>query len=160
MGTVNYRVAVEGDVGGMARVRAAYWETEEFWSVRIASYLKGESFPQQALRERVVYVAVEGETVVGFVAGHLTRRYGCAGELQWIDVIAERRGSGVAGELLRLLAEWFVEQKAWRVCVDVEPENTVARRFYTRHGAETLNPHWLVWKDIRAVAEKERGASN
>ena len=160
MGMVNYRAAVEADVGGMARIRAEYWETEEFWRVRIANYLAGEAFPQQALRERVVYVAVDGETVVGFIAGHRTRRYGCDGELEWIDVIAERRGSGVAGELLRRLAEWFVERKAQRVCVDVDPANVVARRFYTRHGAETLNPHWLVWKDIRVVAEKEQGASN
>jgi GNAT superfamily N-acetyltransferase len=160
MGMVNYRAAVEADVGGMARIRAAYWETEEFWRVRIANYLADEAFPQQALRERVVYVAVDGETVVGFIAGHRTRRYGCDGELEWIDVIAERRGSGVAGELLRRLAEWFVERKALRVCVDVDPANVVARRFYTRHGAETLNPHWLVWKDIRVVAEKEQRASN
>jgi hypothetical protein len=101
MGMVNYRAAVEADVGGMARIRAAYSETEEFWRVRIANYLADEAFPQQALRERVVYVAVDGETVVGFIAGHRTRRYGCDGELEWIDVIAERRGSGVAGELLR-----------------------------------------------------------
>jgi ribosomal protein S18 acetylase RimI-like enzyme len=76
--------------------------------------------------------------------------------LEWINVIPERRGAGVASELLRLLAGWFVEQKAFRVCVDVEPSNTVARAFYTRHGAETLNPHWLVWNDIRKVTSSGR----
>jgi hypothetical protein len=37
------------------------------------------------------------------------------------------------------------------VCVDVEPENRVARAFYSRHGAVPLNPHWLVWDDIRST---------
>jgi hypothetical protein len=37
---------------------------------------------------------------------------------------------------------------AAKVCVDVDPANTTARRFYTRHGAVPLNPHWLVWNDI------------
>jgi len=90
------------------------------------------------------------------VAGHLTRRHGCDGELQWINVIPERRGSGIASELLRLLAGWFVEQKAFRICVNVDPSNAVARAFYIRHGAEKLNDHWLVWNDIRKVTSSGR----
>jgi hypothetical protein len=35
--------------------------------------------------------------------------------------------------------------------VDVDPANTTARRFYTRHGAEKLNDYWLVWNDISVV---------
>jgi ribosomal protein S18 acetylase RimI-like enzyme len=85
------------------------------------------------------------------IAGHLTRRYACDGELQWIYVIPKRRGSGIASELLRLLAAWFAEQKASRICVDVDPANTTARRFYTRRGAANLNEHWLVWHDINVV---------
>ena len=100
---------------------------------------------------RINYVALEGESLVGFVAGHLTRRYACHGELQWINVVPEWRGKEIASELLRRLAAWFAEQKASRICVDVDPANTAARRFYTRHGAEDLNPHWLVWNDIKVV---------
>jgi ribosomal protein S18 acetylase RimI-like enzyme len=135
----------------MARIRAARWETEEFWEKRISGYLDGEHHPQKALMPRVIYVATEGNSLVGFIAGHLTRRYECDGELEWIDVIPAHRRSGVASELLRLLAAWFSGQNARRICVDVDPANTVARRFYTRHGAESLNPHWLVWNDINVV---------
>jgi ribosomal protein S18 acetylase RimI-like enzyme len=103
---------------------------------------------------RVIYVAAEGDSVVGFIAGHLTRRHACDAELEWINVIGQRRGSGTAAELLRLLAGWFVEQKAIRVCVNVDPSNTRAQRFYRRHGAETLNEHWLVWSDISGVLGK------
>jgi GNAT superfamily N-acetyltransferase len=135
----------------MARIRAAGWETEEFWERSISSYIDCKHHPRQALIPRIIYVALESDSLVGFIAGHLTRRYECDGELQWIDVLAERRRDGVASELLRLLARWFAGQNARRICVDVDPANTAARRFYARHGAESLNPHWLVWNDINVV---------
>ena len=135
----------------MARIRAGEWETEEYWRVRISRYMNCELHPQKALMPRVSYVALEGNSVVGFIAGHLTRRYQCDGELEWINVVPELRGSEVATELLRLLAGWFAAQKTRRVCVNVDPSNGAARRFYTRHGAVDLNPHWLVWPDINLV---------
>ncbi len=153
MSALLYRLAEESDIPAMARIRSADWGIEELWRVRLSRYLNYEHHPRQALAPRVGYVAVDvdQDAVVGFIAGHLTRRHGCEGELQWINVIPERRGTGVAAELLRQLAAWFVTQNASRICVDVEPENTPARRFYMRHGAEDLNPSWLVWNDIRVV---------
>jgi len=138
----------------MARLRAATWGDEEYWKPRIAGYMSGQHDPRQALKPRVAYVATDGGTVVGLIAGHLTRRYGCDGELQWIDVAPEHRGQGVASGLLCELAAWFVQQGALRVCVDVEPGNLVAHRFYHRHGAVVLKPSWLVWEDIREVLKK------
>jgi ribosomal protein S18 acetylase RimI-like enzyme len=96
-----------------------------------------------------MWLAMEEGTPIGYVTGHLTRRFGCEGELQWIYVVPEYRGTPIATELLCLLATWFVEQGARRVCVDVGNER--ARRFYRRHGADNLNEHWLVWNDISAV---------
>jgi GNAT superfamily N-acetyltransferase len=148
---MHFRQAGKADVPAMARIRAAEWETEEYWERRISGYMDCEHHPQKALRPRVIYVALEGDSLVGFIAGHLTRRYACDGELEWIDVIDTRRRSGVASELLRLLAQWFAGHNASRICVDVDPDNAVARRFYARHGAENLNPHWLVWQDINIV---------
>ena len=143
------RVARQADVPAMARLRAANLPSEEAWTLRIASYLAKEHHPRHALLPRICYVALAGEALVGYIAGHLTRRYDCDGELQWINVIPEHRGTGVAAELLQRLAKWFVKQKARRVCVDVDPANIPARRFYAKHGAQTLNPHWLVWPDIK-----------
>jgi len=154
--SVTYREARKGDVAEMARIRAVEWGDEEYWKKRLAGYMEREIDPQKALKPRRLYVAVEGEAVLGFVAGHLTRRYECDGELEWINVAAERRGKGIADELLRLLAEWFTAQKALRICVDVEPKNMVARKFYRRHGAEEMNSHWMVWKDIRVVSDSPR----
>jgi GNAT superfamily N-acetyltransferase len=151
METVRYRLAETSDIPAMARIRAAEWETEEYWRARISQYLAAELHPQQALRPRVSYVAMEGDSLVGFIAGHLTRRFDCDGELEWINVVPERRGSGIADKLLRQLATWFTSQNAARICVDVDPANVAARRFYMRLGAAELKPHWLVWNDIRVV---------
>lgn len=158
MSTLKIRLADPSDIPAMARMRAAQWESEEYWQARIARYLSGELHPRQALLPRIAYVGYAGEALAGFIAGHLTRRYQCHGELEWIDVIPSHRRSGVASELLRHLAGWFVEQNARRICVDVQPANTVARRFYEGHGAEPLNEHWLVWNDIKGVLAQPRRA--
>ena len=89
----------------------------------------------------------DGE-VIGFIAGHLTRRYHCQGELQWINVAESQRRQGIATELLRELADWFAAYDAYKICVDAQPRNTEARSFYARHGAEPLNDHWMVFQNI------------
>jgi ribosomal protein S18 acetylase RimI-like enzyme len=151
MTTALYRLAEKYDVPAMARIRALSWGAEDYWKTRITAYMDCELHPQHALMPRLNYVALEGDAVVGLIAGHLTRRFACDGELEWIDVIPEQRGRGIASGLLCQLAAWFMEQKARRICVDVDPANAVARGFYTSHGAKELNPHWLVWNDISAV---------
>ena len=121
----------------------------------MSRYLAGEHHPRQALPPRVMWIATEAGRPVGCAAGHLTRRFGCGGELQWIYVVPEHRGGGVAPELLRLLAAWFVERRALRVCVDVGDER--ARKFYRRHGAGELGEHWLVWSDVGALLRRPGG---
>jgi len=148
---VLYRSAEPGDIAAMARIRASEWGEPHYWEYRIAGYLAGQLNPGQARAPRTCFVAVDESTVIGFAAGHLTTRYSCDGELQWINVINDSRKSGVGSELLRLMASWFVEHEAFRICVDVEPNNAIARAFYTRHGAAQLNKHWLVWTNINTI---------
>jgi len=117
----------------------------------MALYLEGEHHPQQALPPRTLFICLEGNSVIGYIGGHLTRRYECDGELQYLYVVPRHRRCGHAGRLLSRLAGWFAEHDAARVCVDVEPANAPARAFYTRHGAAHLYPYWLVWSDIGVV---------
>lgn len=148
---ITLRPVEPSDIPLMAAIRAQVWETEPFWTGRIGLYLSGEHSPQQALPARAAFVALDGAELVGFVAGHRTRRLGCDGELQWINVAEERRGQGIADRLMARIGAWFVEQGAYRVCVNVAPENTVARGLYRRWGAQPLNDHWMVWEDSRAM---------
>jgi GNAT superfamily N-acetyltransferase len=109
---IEYRIATLADVPSLARLRAEGWGEAEYWIPRITGYMKGEHHPQKALMPRVVYAAVENDIIIGFIAGHLTQRLECEGELEWIDVTSAHRRKGIAGELVRLLAAWFAGQNA------------------------------------------------
>lgn len=145
------RHAEESDVKTMAAIRARRWGTQDFWEDRIGRYLKGEYFPQQALSPRIVVVADNDGVVMGFAAGHQTRRFGCDGELEWIDVEEGHRRLGVAAKLLAGVGSWFVEHSLRRVCVNVDPDNTPARMFYAKCGAVPLSKQWMVWEDAQAM---------
>jgi GNAT superfamily N-acetyltransferase len=146
---VLYRPATLLDVHAMAHLRREQWANAPDWEQRIASYLSGERHPRHALLPRVAIVAEQDDEIIGFVAGHLTRRFHCQGELQWINVAESQRRQGIATGLLQQLSEWFSSYDAYKVCVDVQPRNPAARAFYTHHGAEPLNDHWMVFTDIR-----------
>jgi len=148
---VMLRSVEETDVPSMAAIRALEWGSEAFWTDRISRYLTGQHSPQQALSARAAFVAIDGSSLVGFVAGHKTRRLGCDGELQWINVAKERRGLGVASQLMTKIGMWFVAQDARRICVNVDPANLTARRLYTKHGAQILNNQWMIWEDARVM---------
>jgi GNAT superfamily N-acetyltransferase len=145
---IKYRESTESDIPAMARLREEHWGAEEYWTTRIAGYLRGDVHPQQALPPRIACVATVDDQVVGFIAGHLTRRFGCDGELEWINVTSAYRGSGIATGLLHQLAAWFVKQEALYICVNCAADNTTAQHFYRRNGAVPLSDHWLIWKDI------------
>jgi len=158
MAQILYRTAGSRDLAAIARLRAMEWGDQEYWERRVADYLSGEQNPRQAQTPRVVIVAETSNELIGFIAGHLTERFSCDGELEWINVLPEYRGKGVSSNLLNHLWVWFHDNKALKICVDVEPENLVARKFYGKHGAIELNPHWMIWHNIsqRAVSEPAR----
>jgi ribosomal protein S18 acetylase RimI-like enzyme len=149
-----FREAEPSDFAGMARLRANDWGSEEYWRERIELYLNGQLHPKHALASRVGFVSVDGDEVIGLIAGHLTRRFDCDGELEWISVNPAYRGQKIASRLLLRLAEWFVAQGARFICVDVDPANAAARKFYATNGARDLKPHWMAWKDIGTVCDR------
>jgi len=148
MSVIQYREIIKADLPFIAPILAD-WQTEEYWTRRVSGYYHQELHPQKALLPRIMYVAIASGSIVGFIAGHLTERFGCDGELQWINVKSEFRKTGIATQLLQLLAKWFVKQNAFYICVD--PGSEQGRDFYARHGAGNLNEHWMAWKDISVV---------
>ncbi|MGI8498478.1 MAG: GNAT family N-acetyltransferase [Gemmatimonadaceae bacterium] len=138
MAAIHYRKAELMDVPQLVHLPR---EGEAGRDHRMLRYLAGEHHPQKALGPRAIWMAAEGESPIGYVAGHLTRRFGCDGELQWIYVVPEHRRAQVGSKLLRLLAGWFHEHGAQRICVDVGDDD--ARPFYSSHGAVELNRHWM-----------------
>jgi len=118
---------------------------------RMAAYLEGRHHPRHALTPRTAYLATVDSGLAGYIAGHLTRRYGCEGEVQYLYVAKGHRRAGVATALLRHLAQWFVENGAARICVDVNDDSPGARPFYLSRGAQQLRPHWMMWSDIKTI---------
>lgn len=149
MHEIKYRGVKDEDIPVLAKFRANNNEEQIFWEQRIAGYLKLTHHPQKALQERVIFVAEDDTKIIGFIAGHLTQRFNCDGELEWINVIDKYRNKGIGFELICILNKWFIQHNAFKICVD--PGNDLARRFYKKYGAKDLNQHWLFWKDIRNI---------
>lgn len=148
---VTFRAATSADVSAMAHCRLsdpAAGPADQ----RMAAYFDGLHHPQRALAPRIGYVACADTRVVGYIAGHLTTRHDCAGEIQYLFVEPAHRRQGVATELLRLMARWFAEQLgARRVCVCLDADSPSAQPFYAALGASQLAPNrplWYVWADI------------
>jgi len=149
-GDVQYCEASSRDVPAMERCRVtdrAAGPADE----RMAAYLDGKHHPQQALAPRTAFVALAEGEVVGYIAGHATTRYGCAGEVQYLYVASAFRRRGVAGTLVRCLAEWFRGRGIHRTCVNVDVESPGAAPFYRQLGAVPLNRYWYLWEDIGDV---------
>jgi GNAT superfamily N-acetyltransferase len=152
---VCFRAATSADVAAMAQCRLTDPAAGAADS-RMAAYFDGQHHPQQALLPRVGYVALGGDAVVGYIAGHRTTRHGCAGEVQYLFVAPAYRRRGIAAALLRRLAGWFGEQGAAKVCVNVDLDSPAALPFYVRQGASAVNRYWYVWEDIGIVLAAER----
>jgi len=149
---IDIREANANDVTQIARLRSLGWGDEAFWIPGVANYMNGSQNPQMAKAERMVYLATDEEKVIGFIAGHLTNRLGCEGELQWIDIDPTYRRKGIASQLVEALARWFISHHAYNICVD--PGNDQARRFYLALGAQKLDDHWMFWKNINTIIKQ------
>ncbi len=145
------REAIESGISALAGIRGKDPAAKENWIRRISGYINRTHNPRYAPLPRIIYVTEDHGRIVGFIAGHLTQRFDCEGELEWIDVLPEFRNQGIAATLLQHLAAWFIDRKAFQIFVDCAPDNLIAQNFYKKNGAEKLNEHWLVWKDISRI---------
>ena len=141
------RPATPNDIARIASIRDGDSESGPA-DARMRLYLEGRHHPQKALLPRAIFFATIEHETVGYIGGHLTRRFDCEGELQYLYVAPRHRRAGVASALVRRLAAWFLEQKVRRVCVNVDTDSPGAEAFYCKHGARALQPHWMVWEDI------------
>jgi GNAT superfamily N-acetyltransferase len=153
---IRVRIATSDDAEAMAQCRLSDPSAGPA-DPRVAAYFDGRHRPRLALAPPVGFVALAGESVVGYIAGHLTTRYGYQGEVQYLFVALDYRRQGIATTLLTKLVSWFLEHDARRVCVDVNLDSPSAQPFYERLGAVSFKPHWWGWEDIGSVAGEPRG---
>jgi ribosomal protein S18 acetylase RimI-like enzyme len=150
---IKFREATIFDVPEIARLCASYQENEQYWIDRIGGYINLEFNPHRADSLRVSCVAMHNGIVVGFIAGHLTTLSEYPGQIQWLLIDKQYRRRGIASKLLWIMAGWFIENNAFTVRVDVDPEDQGVQGFYRCHHVTSANRYWLYWDDIRVVLE-------
>jgi GNAT superfamily N-acetyltransferase len=114
----------------------------------MAAYFDRLYSPGDALAPRAGFVAFDGGAMVGYVAGHHTTRWDSQGEIEYLFVAPTHRRRGVARELTRLLAGWFVETGALKVCVNADADTQGVVEFYLACGATRVHRYWLVWENV------------
>lgn len=115
---------------------------------RWKAYIRKEHHPRDAKAPRIVYVTIVNREIVGFIAGHLTERFGLDGELQSVYILPEHQGRGLGTQLVIALAKWFKKWDAKEVCVD---HKNGSEGFYIKLGAKFNNHRWLVWDNFLDV---------
>lgn len=126
---------------------------------RMSAYFEGLHHPQESLSPRTGFAAFDGDQVIGYIAGHRTKRHDCEGEVQYLFVAPAHRRRGIAGELLSLLADWFGAQGARQVCIAVAADSPPeCKPFVEELGARPLRRHWHAWDDIGAVRGRVDGS--
>src|SRR5262245_20783404 len=93
--TLSFRIASITDVPAMAQCRLSDPAAGSA-DPRMSAYFEGQHHPQKALLPRTGFIALTDEVVIGYIAGHLTNRYSCLGELQYLFVAPAFRRKGVA----------------------------------------------------------------
>jgi ribosomal protein S18 acetylase RimI-like enzyme len=153
---IKFREAADSDIQAIANLFSSGGNSEKYWYARIQGYKNCEFTPHQALSHRLLMVATSSDSIIGFIAGHLTTRLDYTGQIQWLTVTSEYRRKGVGSELLSILSGWFVENNSLGISVDIDPDNAAIQSFYKSRHAESLNKYWLYWRDIRVVLLKEK----
>ena len=122
-----------------------------FWTDRWHRYLAEGSRAEMSRGDGFAILAEADGRLVGFAAYHHTGRHGAEAELESIYVMKEAQGRGVGTELLRTVAARLSADGSASLCVGYDSRNRY-KRFYAKHGAVEVNPHWAVWRDLPALS--------
>jgi RimJ/RimL family protein N-acetyltransferase len=137
---VSVRRASPQDARGIAEVHVRTWQAA-YRHAFPAEVLDRLSVEERETRWRggldegaTVWIAVDGERVVGFAAAGPSDTEEDVAELFSMYVLPEQWGSGAARELMAAVVAWFLEQQYTTAMLWVLADNPRARRFYEREG--------------------------
>jgi len=116
----------------------------KFWHDRWLRYLRDGSSAQKSRGDGFAILAEDGGDLIGFAGYHHTLRWGCDAELESLYVRLPWQRKGVGLTLLRDVMRRLRAEGSRSLCVGFSPENPY-KRFYFKHGAVAINPHWAFW---------------
>lgn len=119
-------------------------------AARSRRYIAEGSTAQMATGDGFVLIAEFEGAPAGYAAYHYARRHNTEAELQSSYMLKETQGRGIGTAPLRRIADRLVAEGTGSMCVGYEPGNPY-KRFYARHGAVEINPHWAYWPDLLVI---------
>lgn len=114
-----------------------YWRVKRNGRIRYAGYMR----KALGAPDKIVYVAHDGEKVVGFVLAVLDARErvfagGSRGRIQDLVVTAKWRRKGIGRKLVAKAWDWFGRKSVRTVEVRAATSNPVATAFWRKMGFE------------------------
>jgi hypothetical protein len=64
LSTISYREAAMPDIPALAGIHSKNGGSETFWNNRITGYINCTHHPQQALKPRIIYIAMEEQKII------------------------------------------------------------------------------------------------
>ena len=144
-------ILIASKVGSIPQLIGEHDRDEAFWTDRWRSYLNDGSRAQGSLGDGFALPAELSGKAVAFAAWHHTTRHGTNAELESIYVVHSAQRAGVGTALLRAVASRLLADGSRSLCVGYDPRSPY-KRFYFKHGAVELNPHWAIWRPLDTLA--------
>ena len=162
---ISYREACIDDVASIARTEVeskrasipdvvSEGEMDYNWSLdRWVGYINKTSSPRFALDPRIIYLACDGEHVVGYGACHHTTKRGIEAELQSIYVLKEYQGQGIGTALFVKVVSWLLAEGKNSLLTGFYGANPYVR-FYQKLEADiTEGP--AIWRDLQQLSKSQ-----
>jgi GNAT superfamily N-acetyltransferase len=141
------RVLIRAKEESFPQLVDAHDRNFDFWHDRWRLYLAEGARAQQSLGDGFAILARSEGRLAGFAAYHHTRRWDCDAELESIYVLLSHQGRGIGTRLLREIVRRLQADGSRSLCVGYSPRNPY-KRFYSKHGAVEINPHWAAWRSL------------
>lgn len=166
---MEFRTATESDGEAIQRVAAASLESsyaddlgEETVYRLTENWYADSRLADRLAKDGVLYVVAEDDgEVVGFAEVELTEPEESVGEIQWLHVHPDARGSGVGRSLLERAEERILDEGAKRVEGVVLDANEAGNQFYHDNGYTRVGEHTVTIDDAEYSENrylKRRGA--
>lgn len=162
---ISYREASIDDAASIARVEVeskrasipdvvSEGEMDYNWSLnRWIGYLNKTSSPRYALDPRIIYLACDGERVVGYAACHHTTKQGIEAELQSIYVLKEYQRQGIGTALVMRVVKWLLADGKNSLLAGFYGNNPYVTFYQKLDGDLTEGP--CIWRDLQQLSKSK-----
>ncbi len=141
--TISIRVAQRTDIGRILDIERSTPDLPHWPQSEYERYI---ALPETAL-DRVIFVAEQAETTVGFAAAALPSLIPQIAELESIAVLPSARGAGIGRELCRRVIHWSRDRAAAALELEVRSRSAGAVALYRSLGFRVVGTRTRYYAD-------------